>query len=265
MAFKRLGDIVVHHEVTGPARAPALVLVNSLGTDFRVWNALAPFLAERFRLIAYDKRGHGLTDVPAGPYTIAGLAGDLGRLLDFLEVREAVICGLSIGGMIAQQLAAARPELVRGLVLMDTAHKIGAAALWQDRIEAVQSRGIASIADGILQRWFARPFHEERADELAGWRNMLVRTPAVGYAACCAAIRDADLTAAAAAIKVPTLCLVGADDGATPSTLVQELASLIPGARFREIAAAGHLPCVEQPDAVASTMLQFFEETNLAR
>ena len=263
MAFKRLGDIVVHHEESGRSRAPALVLVNSLGTDSRVWDALAPFLAERFRLIAYDKRGHGLTDATPGPYSIGGLSSDLARLLDFLDVRGAVICGLSIGGMIAQQLAVSRPDLVCGLVLMDTAHKIGDATMWQGRIEAVEQEGIASIADGILQRWFARPFHERRADELAGWRNMLTRTPVVGYAACCAAIRDADLTAAAAAIAVPTLCLVGASDGATPPALVQALAALIRDARFEEIADAGHLPCVERPEAVARTMLNFLEETGL--
>ena len=263
MAFTRLDDIVVHHELAGGAGEPTIVLANSLGTDLRVWDALLPRLEDRFRLIRYDKRGHGLSDLTPGPYTIEQLADDLARLLDRLEVRSAILCGLSVGGMIAQRLARARPDLVRALVLMDTAHKIGTALTWQQRIDAVQGQGLGSIADAVLERWFTPEFRTGRADELAGWRNMLTRTPAQGYVACCAAIRDADLTDAARHIAQPTLCLVGDADGATPPELVRELAGLIPGARFEIVAQAGHLPGVEQPDAVASAMLTFLEETGL--
>ena len=265
MAFERLDDIVVHHEVTGRAGAPALVLVNSLGTDLRVWSALVPRLAERFRLVRYDKRGHGLTDATPGDYAIQGLAADLAQLLDHLGIREAIVCGLSIGGMIAQQLAADRPDLVCGLVLMDTAHRIGTAAMWNERMGAIRDGGIAGIADAILTRWFSPAFHRDRAGELAGWRNMLTRTPVDGYLGCCAAIRDADLTEAARAIGVPTLCLVGDQDGSTPPDLVAELAALIPGSRCVTIAGAGHLPGVEQPAAVAAIMHSFLEETGLGR
>ncbi len=168
MAFIRLNDIVVHHAETGPADAPLLVLVNSLGTDLRVWDALVPRLAQRFRLLRYDKRGHGLTDATPGPYRMALLAQDLARLLDARHARDVIICGLSIGGMIAQALASARPELVRGLVLMDTAHKIGTAEMWGERIAAIEAGGIASIADAILVRWFSPGFHAGAAGG-AGW------------------------------------------------------------------------------------------------
>jgi 3-oxoadipate enol-lactonase len=168
---------------------------------------------------------------------------------------------LSIGGMIAQSLVSMRPDLVRGLVLMDTAHKIGTPQVWAERIAAIRAGGIASIADAILTRWFTPDFHRERAAELAGWRNMLSRTPVEGYLGCCAAIRDADLTATARAVAVPTLCMVGDADGSTPPELVAELASLVPGARLVTIAGAGHVPCVERPEAVAEAMLGFFEET----
>ena len=184
-------------EQTGPADAPLLVFVNSLGTDLRVWDALLPRLADRFCCVRYDKRGHGLTDATPGPYSIDGLAEDLARLLDARGAKGVLVCGLSIGGMIAQALTAARPDLVRGLVLMDTAHKIGTAEMWSERIDAIRAGGIGSIADAILSRWFSASFHRDRPDELAGWRNMLTRTPLDGYLACCAAIRDADLTAAA--------------------------------------------------------------------
>ncbi len=263
MAFDRLGDIVVHHADSGPAEAPPLVLVNSLGTDLRVWDALLPRLGGRFRCLRYDKRGHGLSDTAPGPYAMEELAADLARLLDARGARKAVVCGLSIGGMIAQALAAARPDLVRGLVLMDTAHKIGTPEMWGERIAAIRTGGIASIADAILLRWFSPAFHQERPAELSGWRNMLTRTPVEGYLGCCAAIRDADLTAAARAVSVPTLCLVGEHDGSTPPDLVAQLAGLVRRSRFVQVTGAGHLPCVERPDEVAAAMLGFFEESGL--
>jgi 3-oxoadipate enol-lactonase len=254
---------VVHHEATGPNDAPVLVLVNSLGTDLRVWDALLPLLGDRFRTLRYDKRGHGLTDATPVPYAMATLAADLALLLDARQARDVIVCGLSIGGMIAQSLASTRPELVRGLVLMDTAHKIGTPEMWADRIAAIRAGGIASIADAILVRWFSPDFHVQRPAELAGWRNMLTRTSLDGYLGCCAAIRDADLTSAARALTVPSLCIVGDQDGSTPPELVAELSRIIPNARLVTVTGAGHLPCVEQPAAVAEAMLAFFQETRL--
>lgn len=264
MAFDRLGDIVVHHAQDGSGDTPSLVFVNSLGTDLRVWDTLLPSFTSGFHCLRYDKRGHGLTDGTAGPYAMDLLAADLASFLDARGVGEAVVCGLSIGGMIAQALAAARPDLVRGLVLMDTAHRIGTAAMWNERMAAIRAGGIAGIADAILVRWFSPAFHRDRAIELAGWRNMLTRTPVEGYLGCCAAIRDADLTDAARGISVPTLCLVGDQDGSTPPEVVGELSRLIPGSRLVAIEGAGHLPCVEQPDAVAAAMLAFLHENRLA-
>jgi 3-oxoadipate enol-lactonase len=263
MAFDRFGEIVVHYDVSGDAGRPALVLANSLGTDLRVWDPLVPHLRNRFRLIRYDKRGHGLTDATPAPYTIAQLGADLAALLDHLAVGKAVVCGLSIGGLITQALASARPDLVRGVVLMDTAHRIGTREMWGERMEAIRAGGIGSIADAILARWFSPDFHAHRAAELAGWRNMLTRTPIEGYLGCCAAIRDADLTEAARGLAVPSLCMVGEMDGSTPPELVAELAGLVPGSRLVTIAGAGHLPCVERPEAVAAAMLGFFEENRL--
>jgi 3-oxoadipate enol-lactonase len=264
MAFRRCNGIVVHHEVAGDPGLPAMAFANSLGTDLRVWDALLPRFAGRFRLIRYDKRGHGLSDLGTEPFTIALLADDLAALLDGLRVGRAVVVGLSIGGMIAQHLAAARPDLVRALVLMDTAHRIGTAETWRAWIEAVEAGGIAGIADAILERWFAAGFRATRPDELAGWRNMLTRTPKEGYVGCCAALRDADLTAATRALRVPTLCLVGEEDGATPPALVGELAGLIEGAGFRAVPEAGHLPCVERPEAVAAALDDFIRGRGVA-
>jgi 3-oxoadipate enol-lactonase len=265
MPFRRVGDIVTHYQRAGGSAAPTLVLANSLGTDLRVWDALMPQLAAHFDVVRYDKRGHGLTDATPGPYSVAMLADDLARLLDALEVHAAVVCGLSIGGLIAQTLAASRPDLVRGLVLMDTAHKVGTAELWEQRMAAIRAGGIAGIADEILERWLTREFRAQRPEELAGWRNMLTRTPVEGYLGCCAAIRDADLTREASRLQLPVLCMVGEEDGATPPALVAELAGLIPRARLVRVPGAGHLPCVERPKLVGPAILRFAEESSLVR
>jgi len=264
MAVNGLTLLVSDSGDQGATGRPTLVFSNSLGTDFRIWDALVARLGEDYRIVLYDKRGHGLSDVGDAPYVMADHVGDLAALLDALEIKGAIICGLSVGGLIAQGLYASRPDLVRGLILCDTAHKIGNDELWNARIAAVENGGIASIAEGILDRWFTKALREGDPVALAGWRNMLTRTPAAGYAGTSSAIRDTDFTEQAKQIAVPTLCLVGEEDGATPPALVQEMAGLIPGARCEVISGAGHLPCIEQPDVVAELIETFTREAGLA-
>lgn len=263
MDFRALNGVVLHVEDLGPADRPALVFANSLGTDLRIWDDVVARLIERFRIVLYDKRGHGLSESGASPYTIADHAGDLAALLDDLAVENAIVCGLSVGGLIAQGLYASRPELVSGLILCDTAHRIGTAEAWAERIAAIEQGGIASISEAILERWFTKVFRESDPAALAGWRAMLTRTPLEGYLGTCAAIRDADFTEAAGKIAVPTLCVVGEEDGATPPELMRQTADLIPGARYEVIAGAGHLPCIERPAELSELILDFTEGNNL--
>jgi 3-oxoadipate enol-lactonase len=171
---------------------------------------------------------------------------------------------VSVGGQIAQGLLAARPELVSGLVLCDTAHKIGTAEMWNARIDAIETGGIEAMAEPILERWFSAAFRKANPDALAGWRAMLTRTPKAGYLGTCDAIRDADLTEQAKRIGVPALCVVGDEDGSTPPALVRELADLIPGAGFETVAGAGHLPCIEQPGTLTGLINTFVKEHGLA-
>jgi 3-oxoadipate enol-lactonase len=263
MDFRALNGVVLHVQDLGAADKPALVFANSLGTDLRIWDDVVARLADRFRIVLYDKRGHGLSDLGETPYSIADHVGDLAALLDDLAIEGALVCGLSVGGLIAQGLTASRPELVAGLILSDTAHKIGTVELWNGRIAAIEKGGIASIAEAILERWFSKDLRDNDPVALAGWRSMLTRTPQAGYLGTCAAIRDADFTEAAKEITVPTLCLVGAEDGATPPALVRQLADLIPGARYEVIAGAGHLPCIERPAKVAELIGAFATEHDL--
>lgn len=263
MKFAKINGVVLHYAENGPETAPALVFSNSLGTDFRIWDRLLARIETPFRVVRYDKRGHGLSEAPEAPYKMDDHVGDLAGLMDHLRVQSAIVCGLSVGGIIAQGLASARPELLRGLVLCDTAHKIGPPEMWDDRIAAVRAGGIEALAETILQRWFSEDLRDNRRDELTGWRNMLVRTPVEGYAGTSAAIRDSDMTEAAQAIEVPALCVVGDEDGSTTPELVRTLAGLIPDSRFEVIQGAGHLPCIEKPDELAAVINRFFQEAGL--
>lgn len=258
MPFKRLGDVAVHYRLIGDAASrPVLAFANSLGTDFRIWEALVEPLAADFTLLFYDKRGHGLSDIGPARAGIEDHAGDLEALLGALGIARAVVCGLSVGGLIAQALCRRRPDLVAALVLCDTAHRIGTAEAWNARIAAVEADGLESILDAVMERWFTPDYRTPANAAYAGYRNMLARQPVAGYALACAAIRDADYTDAARKIAVPTLCIVGDQDGSTPPELVRSLADLIPGARFEIIAGAGHIPCVEQPGALATLIRAF--------
>ena len=237
-----------------PGGAP-VVFANSLGTDLRLWDAVLPLLPPGYRFIRYDKRGHGRSDVPEGPYQMGTVVSDAEAILEALDVTACTFVGLSIGGMIAQGLAVKRPDLVSRLVLSNTAAKIGTDALWDERIAAVRAGGLEPMADGVMARWFGRDFRE--SDALPLWRARFCETPAEGYAGCCAAIRRSDFYAATATLRLPTLAIAGSEDGATPPDLVRETAALIPGSRFEIIPRAGHLPCVEDPAAYAEILGAF--------
>ncbi|TVP69087.1 MAG: 3-oxoadipate enol-lactonase [Rhodobacteraceae bacterium] len=245
----------LHLRTDGPEDAPALLLINSLGTDLRLWDKLMPYLT-RWRVIRYDKQGHGLSDLGDGT-DIAGHAADAAAILDALGC-PATVLGCSIGGLIAQRLAADRPDLVRALVLSNSAARLGTPGSWQERIEAVQQGGTKVIADAVMERWFAAPFHA--TPELALWRNMLARTPRAGYVAACRALACADQTAETARLRLPCLVIAGSADGASPPDLVRATADLIKDAEFHLIDAVGHLPCIEAPVAMAACVLPFLEK-----
>ena len=264
MHFAKLNGVTLHYQVIGaPEDKPLLVFSNSLGTDFRIWRDVIFRLAGDYALLTYDKRGHGLSDLGETPYTMDDHIGDLAALLDHLGQRNAVVVGLSVGGLIAQGLAHRRPDLVRALILCDTAHKIGTAESWADRIAGIEKGGIEALAEAILDRWFTPEFQKTQADAFAGYRNMLVRTPKDGYLGTCVAIRDTDFTEQTKALKVPTLCVVGHGDGSTPPDVVRGLSELIEGAEFQIIAQSGHLPCIEQPQVLAGLIVDFLQRARI--
>jgi len=263
MRFMKANGLVIHCLDRGRRDGPPLVFINSLGTDFRIWNEVAEILAPDFRIIVYDKRGHGLSESGPDKSDMADYASDLAALLDSVGVGRATIVGLSIGGLIAQELYRQSPERVAALVLCDTAVKIGTDEVWDQRIAQVERGGIEAIADSVLERWFSADFRSVRSTELAGMRAMLTRTPRQGYLAACGALKRADLRPYAGRIRAPTLCLVGDEDGSTPVALVKETSALIPGSRFEIIEGAGHLPNVEKPKTIAELVAEHAKRAGL--
>jgi len=258
MRIADLGDLKVHYRIDGNPDGRPVVFANSLGTDLRLWDQVLPLLPQGLKYIRYDKRGHGLTELTPAPYSMGTLVRDVERLMDHLEVKDALFVGLSIGGMIAQGLAVKRMDLVRAMVLSNTGAKIGQPAMWDDRIAAVKAGGIEALADSIMERWFSAPFRKTAA--FHAWRNMLVRQPAEGYTGCSAAISGTDFYTPTSGLRLPTLGIAGSDDGSTPPDLVRETVDLIPGSQFHLIRKAGHLPCVEQPEEYAAVLTRFMQD-----
>ena len=260
MQIAALTHASLHWRQDGDPDGRTIVFANSLGTDLRLWDKVVDLLPEDFRVIRFDKRGHGLSSCPDGPYSMADLISDTEALLDRLSVKDTIFVGLSIGGMIAQGLAVKRPDLIKTLILSNTAAKMGDADLWNQRVELVRAGKMEALADPIMERWFTEPFR--RQDECILWRNMLTRTPKEGYAGCCCAIAETDFSSELARIKQPTLGICGDQDGASPPDVMAQTINKIAGAQFGVISNAGHLPCVEQPVAFTDRLIRFVKEVD---
>jgi len=247
--------MTLHHELSGPEAGPPLLLGGSLGATLKTWDGQLP-LAERFRLVRFDHRGHGASPVPPGPYEIADLGRDVLALMDALGFERASYCGLSIGGMAGIWLGANAPDRIDRLVLMCTSAHLPPAAAWRERAAAVRAAGsVAGIADGVVERWLTPDFAAEHPEVRADLRGMLAAAPADGYAWCCGAIERMDLRPALARIRAPTLVISGSEDPATPPEHQRLIADGIPDARHEAIGPAAHLAAVQQPDAVNRLIL----------
>jgi 3-oxoadipate enol-lactonase len=245
------------YDVTGPREAPVVVLGSSLGTTRAMWDEQVPALAQRFRVVRYDHLGHGESDVPPGPYTISGLAAEVLALLDDRGVARAHLAGVSLGAMVAMQIAATAPERVDRVALICTAAHLPPQS-WRDRASTVRSGGVGAVADAVALRWFTPAFAgTERAAQL---RDGLRAVPREGYAACCDAVAEMDLRPLLGAVRAPTLVVAGADDTATPPELSKEIAGLLGGpVRLEIVEGAAHLGSVEQSGEVTRLLLRHFE------
>jgi 3-oxoadipate enol-lactonase len=244
--------------VDGPAQGAPLLFLNSLGCDLSMWAPQVGALAETHQIIRFDTRGHGASDAPDGDYTLERLGRDALSVLDGLGVARAHICGLSMGGVIAQWLAVEAPTRVGSLILANTAARVGTVEAWQARLDTVLREGMAAIAETVLGRFFTDSVRAAEPALVADFRRILLATPPQGYAGCCAALRDADLRASMRLIARPTLVIGGRFDVSTPLAEAEALAAGIAGAGLRVLETA-HLSNVEAPEPFAEAVRRHLE------
>jgi 3-oxoadipate enol-lactonase len=252
--------VALHHEAAGAEDAPPLLLAGSLGTTLAVWEPQLAALSARLRVIRVDLRGHGGSPAPPGPYAIADLGADVLALLDGLGLERASWCGLSIGGMVGQWLAAHAPERIHRLVLLCTSAHLPPASAWAERAAAVRAAGsVEVVADAVVERWLTPPFAAAHPERRAWLRDMLVGCDPEGYAACCEAIAGMDLRPDLERIAAPTLVVGAEDDPATPPEHQRTIAATVPGARLELLPRAAHLASVERPEPVTRLVLDHLE------
>jgi 3-oxoadipate enol-lactonase len=252
-----LPDLRLNAEISGSEGAPALVLIHALGTSLALWDGILPHLPHH-RILRMDLRGHGASDVPAPPYAMGALVRDVERLIDHFALKDTVVVGASLGGMVAQALAVKRLDLVRGLVLSNTAARMGIASQWERRIALANEGGMHVLVDMAMELWLGRGWRDHPA--MPGLRAQVLATDPQGWIGCAAAISGSDFYETTATLRLPTLAIAGANDGSTPPDLVRETADLIPGARFHLFQRAGHLPMVETPAEYADILARFLKE-----
>lgn len=255
------GPTKIHVQVDGPneATAPTLVLSGALGTTLGIWDKVVALLPAGLRIIRYDLRGHGGSGVPEGPYSMGTLVSEAAAVCDALSVKEAMFIGLSVGGMIGQGLAVKRPDLIRALVLSNTAAKIGNPSIWRDRIDVARSGGMSAVATATIPRWFGS--RATQTSEAQQMHAMLSKCDPIGYAGVCAAISGTDFYTPTSGLRIPALGIAGADDGSTPADLVRETVDLIPGSQFQIMRRSGHIPCVQDPSGFADHIKAFVAAT----
>jgi len=253
--------IQMHYTLEGPADAPLVTMSHSLATDLSMWDPQAKTLAQRYRVLRYDTRGHGGTDAPAGAYTLTQLADDARALLKALGIARTHWIGLSMGGMIGQTLALTSPAILQSLSLCDTSSRIPADMkhVWDERITTVEAQGMGPLVEATVGRWFTPKFIESRKDVIEPVRAMIRRTPPQGYVGCCHAIKALDLTDRLKAITLQTLIIVGAQDMGTPLAASQAIHQQIKGSELVVLDPASHLSNLEQPEAFTRALEEFLK------
>ena len=245
-------------EVSGRDSGPLLMLSNSLGTDLHMWDDQAAEFGKRFRLIHHDRRGHGRSGAPKGPYSFERFGRDILAILDALKISKVNWCGLSMGGMDGQWLGANAPDRVEKLVLANTNFYYADKAPWADRIKFVTENGLEALVEVNMKRWFTDGFRARAPETMERMRKMFVASDRAGYCACVGAVRDIDFRASNPTIKAPTLVIVGTHDAATPPAAGQGIAGQVKGAKVVALDAA-HISNVEQPKAFADAVLNFLQ------
>jgi 3-oxoadipate enol-lactonase len=249
----------IHVVVEGRDDAPVLMLSNSLGTTHRMWDDQVKPFTQHFRLVRYDRRGHGQSGCPQGPYNMERLGRDVVAIMDALGIKKMNWCGLSMGGMVGMWLGANVPDRINKLILSNTSAYFADKTPWNDRIRTVREKGLKSIVNGNMERWFTKDFRDRAPHPLARMSEMFLSTPLEGYVGCCEAVRDMDHRDILAKVTVPTLVIAGRHDPATTVEAGEFIRSRIPGAALTLIDAA-HISNIEQPHDYADIVLGFLTQ-----
>ena len=265
-SLRSAGTPALHYTLREPRSGLAprrtYVFSHALGADQSMWDPIANSLAADSRVICVDHRGHGDSDSPPGPYSLAEMAGDAERLLAGLDCGPVVWVGLSLGGMVGQELALRHPQRLQALVIANSTsgYPADGLGLWQQRIDAVEAGGVEAVADGAMQRWFSAKFRAEQPAVVARWRRRLVSTPAAGYLGSTYAVMNVDTTARLAGLRVPTLVIAGEFDEGTPVAMSRTIAETVPGATLVVLEGAAHLSAIERPQAFEAALRKFIED-----
>lgn len=254
-------DLHVNCQFSGPEQAPLVMLSHSLASSGIMWEQQMPALVDAYRVLRYDTRGHGGSDAPAGPYTLDELGDDAVALLDALDIERVHWVGLSMGGMIGQNLALRHPQRLSSAVLCDTTSRVPqeAKSMWDERIAIAERSGMDPLCDGTMERWFTPLFLEQNGPGLNTIREQFLSTPTSGYVGCCQAIRELDYTERLSTLDLPVQLIVGADDPSTPPAASRTIQEKISGASLTLIDNGSHLCNVEQPGAFNRALLEFLE------
>lgn len=248
------------YDITGIG--PWLVLSHSLACNSSMWDPQIAELTKHFKVLRYDTRGHGQTEAPPAPYTLDQLADDAKALFDALGVKDPHWCGLSMGGMIGQTLALKYPGVAKSLVLADTTSRYPAeaTALWMDRIKTAREKGMGALVDGTLARWFTDPYRTAQPDVMKLVGGWIAATPVEGYAGCCYALPQINVTDRLKALQLPALVIVGEQDMGTPPAMARAIHEALPGSKLVMIPSAAHLSNMEQPAAFTRALLDFLPQ-----
>lgn len=261
MAIVHANGIDLHYEVTGAG--PWVTMVHALACDLSIWDAQVAALAPDFTVLRFDARGHGASGAPSGPYTLEQMAGDvIIGLLDALHIDQTHLVGLSIGGMIAQHVALQAPRRLRSLALCSTTsgYPPQAQAVLQERIRAVSEHGVEPQIEPTLVRWFTEAYRRSHPEVMARIGALIRSTSVTGYLGCCHAISRLDTAARLQQIDVPTLVLVGEQDGGTPPPMARAIHEAIAGSHMKVIANASHLANIEQASTFNRYLLDFLRD-----
>jgi 3-oxoadipate enol-lactonase len=258
----RLSDgVSLNTRVDGAEGAPWVVLSNSLGSNLSMWDGQIELLTSKYRVLRYDHRGHGASDVPPGPYSLDKLVGDVIELMDHFGIEKADWIGLSMGAMTGMGLAIHHPDRFGRMVLADGRADAPEMfrAMWDQRIAVVSEGGTEAVADGTLGMWLTEDWRAANPEATAAVRAMIASTDPKGYIACCQGLKELDYLKDLGSVRVPVLYICGAEDKGAPPDVMKAMKAATPGAAYVEIPAAGHVPNINRPEAFNAALAQFLE------